>query len=487
MARNNSDFFGLEREDRVRKQKLILTGAAAAVILAVILIVAFTRGGGGKTAPKTEQQPPAEEVQVQPVTPAVTPEPTPVPVRETNLPSDPSYTEKVTILSTGDNLIHESLYQDAEAEDEEGYYDFRPMYRYVKPLIEAADMATVNMETPLATSIGKPSGYPHFNSPRGAGYALIDAGFDVINHANNHIMDMGTEGIIATINYWDGYDTPMVGAYRDQDDLYTMRILEKNGIKVAFLGIAEFTNYDIPDSSSVIVPFFSDNERVENLIKTAKKSADIVVVHAHWGEEDLDEETETMTAFSQMMVDWGADIIFGNHTHIVQDLKILTRESDGQLCPVIMSNGNFISGQKARANLLSGLEVVTAAKNPETGAVQIQNVEYLPVLTHYEGDRKNVVIIPLDQYTDEMAAKHGVVDFEGEPMTISYMEDLVKKHIPEEFLVTSETISIMGGGTASAATGSEAAASAATTSAATASEAASAESSAASEASPSAE
>ena len=165
---------------------------------------------------------------------------------------------------------------------------------------------------------------------------------------------------------------------------------------------------------------------MEELIKKAKQEADIVVVHAHWGEENEDVLTETMTALSQMMVDWGADIIFGNHTHIVQDLRLLKREGDGQLCPVIFSNGNFVSGQKERSHLLSGLEVVTAAKNPDTGAVQIENVEYLPVLTHYEGDRKNAVVVPLDQYTDEMAAQHGVAEFEGEPMSVSYLEGLLE-------------------------------------------------------------
>ena len=442
MARRQSDLFGLDREEKVRKQKLLIIGCIAAVL--VLGIVIGTTVGLSRKAPVQKNEPaaPVSTVSV-PEKDTAEQEPEPVkPAEKLVLPKDESYTQKATILCTGDNLIHEALYADAESEDEEGYYDFRPIYRLVKPLIEAADVATVNMETPLATSIGSPSGYPHFNSPRGAGYALLDAGFDVINHANNHIMDMGTEGIVATLNYWSDYSMPVVGAYRNDEDMYTMRIVDVNGIKIAFLGFAEFTNYDIPDSAEIRVPFFSDNTLVEELIKKAKQEADIVVVHAHWGEENEDVLTETMTALSQMMVDWGADIIFGNHTHIVQDLRLLKRESDGQLCPVIFSNGNFVSGQKERSHLLSGLEVVTAAKNPDTGAVQIENVEYLPVLTHYEGDRKNAVVVPLDQYTDEMAAQHGVAEFEGEPMSVSYLEGLLEGHIPEEYRVTSDTISL---------------------------------------------
>lgn len=441
MERKKRDLFGLEREEAVLKQKKIIGAVAAGcALLAILIIFLVSRGRAGAGKSGTESTASVESAVV-----TAAPEPTqPAQKAETqvNFPHSEGFTEKVTILSTGDNLIHEALYQDAESPDEQGYYDFRPIYAEVKPLIEAADLATVNMETPLATSIGDPSGYPHFNSPRGAGYALIDAGFDVINHANNHIMDMGAEGVYATLDYWAGYDMPVVGAYRSSDDMYDIRILESNGIRVAFLGIAEFLNYDIPSDSRLCVPFFSDGGLVEDLIKTAKAEADIVVVHAHWGEENEDVITDTMSVMSQRMVDWGADIIFGNHTHIVQDLKILTRESDGQLCPVILSGGNFVSGQKERSHLLSGLEVVTAAKNPDTGEVEIENVEYLPVVTHYEGDRKNVRIIPVDKYTDEQAAKHGVVDFEGEPMTKDYLYELIDAHIPSQFIVTTDTISI---------------------------------------------
>lgn len=441
MARKRSDFFGLEREEAVRKQKIKIAAGAGAVLLAVIGIVVALRSGSGRKSGQAEA-PAATETESVAVTATPALEEVSDRFPHVDLPQDPSYTQKLTIMCTGDNLIHEALYDDAESEEEERYYDFRPMYQIVKPYIEAADIATVNMETPLATSIGEPSGYPHFNSPKGAGYVLLDSGFDVINHANNHIMDMGTAGVTATLDYWAQYDMPVVGAYRSSDDMYTMRIIEKNGISVAFLGIAEFLNYDLPGDTSVKVPFFSDGELVEDLIRKAKSEADVVVVHAHWGEENEDVITETMSVMSQRMVDWGADIIFGNHTHIVQELRVLTRESDGQLCPVIMSNGNFISGQKERSHLLSGLEYVTVAKDPDTGRIEIQNVEYLPVITHYEGDRKNVRIWPLDLYTDEMAAQHGVRDFEGEAMTKEYLKDLIDAHIPSQFQVTTETLSV---------------------------------------------
>ncbi len=437
------DFFGLDREEAVHKQKMRLIAAVAAVAVIAVIVIIVVRVTGTSKKKAVESAPESTVPAEVTVTPEAAPAPTGKFAR-IDLPSDSSYTEKITIMCTGDNLIHEALFNDAESESESRYYDFRPMYEIVKPYIEAADLATVNMETPLATSIGNPSGYPHFNSPKGAGYVLLDSGFDVINHANNHIMDMGADGVIATLDYWSQYDMPVVGAYRNSDDMYTMRVIEVNGISVAFLGICEFTNYDVPSGSSVRIPMFDDSELVKELIEKAKSEADVVVVHAHWGEENEDVVTETMSKYAQLMVDWGADIIFGNHTHIVQDLEVLTRESDGQLCPVILSNGNFISGQKERAHLLSGLEYVTVAKDPGTGKIEIQNIQYLPVVTHYEGDRTNVKIYPLDLYTDELAAAHGVKDFEGEPMTVEYLEELLAEHIPPQFRVTTKTLQPSG-------------------------------------------
>ena len=151
--------------------------------------------------------------------------------------------EEVTILAVGDNLIHTSVYEDAETA--EGY-DFHPMYQYVKGQISRADIATVNQETPLAESVYAVSGYPAFNSPDAAGDALIDTGFDVINLANNHMLDKGTKGALATLAYWEEKGIPAVGFYASEEDADRIRIIEKNGIKVAFLGYTQISNSRMP-------------------------------------------------------------------------------------------------------------------------------------------------------------------------------------------------------------------------------------------------
>ena len=360
--------------------------------------------------------------------------------------SDPAYSEQVTILGTGDNIIHEALYKQAKTKD--GSYDFASFYRRVSPYIQAADLATVNQEGPLASELYPVSGYPTFNTPVQAADALIGAGFDILNFGNNHILDQGPEGIQATLEYMNSKGYTYCGAYQDRDDMYTMRVFEVNGIRVAFLGFLAMTNSDDPSSGSLPSELTADeldevydenlvsesyDERMEKLIRTAHDNADVVVVHCHWGVENSDKVTDAMKSLSQKLADFGADFIIGNHSHLVQQVTAVRRSSDGALVPVQYGGGNFVSGQKEKDHLLSILTTATFAKNPDTGDVKCTGICCLPVVTHYTGDRQNVQIYPLKDYTEKLAAENGVKTFDS-PMSLSGLWKMVRAHVPEAFL-----------------------------------------------------
>ena len=312
----------------------------------------------------------------------------------------------ITILGVGDNLAHEQVFLTASTGSG---YDFRPFYKNIKPFISSADLATVNQETPLATALGSASGYPHFNTPTEMGDALIDAGFDVANMGNNHMFDMGVDGAYVTREYWDEKNIPCTGFYYGYDDLFDFRIIEKNGIRVAFLSFVEMTNDELPSSYSAIVVYMND--------------------------PDLVRRNDYVYNEAQKLVDWGADIVFGNHSHVLQDLVTLTRESDGQKCPVIYSLGNFFSAQKVRDQLVSGMLNVQVTKDA-SGKVKPTAMGFLPIVTHYTGDRENLALYPLSMYSDELALMHGTatVSTEGLPMSMDYIESLLEKHIPAQYL-----------------------------------------------------
>ncbi len=429
--RNTSDRSSSNRKSSAgrRNRRRVDTGAVLSRVLAVMFVLLIivmvilairsvvTKGSGNNNSVGTES---GSELNVSSSS-----------VEEAGTAAETTGTSSVTILGTGDNLIHEALYEHAQTA---GGYDFTPYYQYVKPYIQAADIATVNQESPLATAIADPSGYPLFDTPTEDGDALIDAGFDIINQANNHALDMGEEGASATLDYWDSKGIAYVGLYRNEEDMRNIRIIEKNGIKTAFLGFTDITNEPLSTDSEIQMPMLTDEDLVRELIETARSEADFVVVHAHWGEEGEEECNTDQEQMAQKMVDWGADLIFGNHPHILQKLDVLTRAGDGARCPVLYSGGNFLSGQQSRNQLISGLLTVKVTKDNATGQVAAETMNFMPVVTHYVADREDTVIYPVSQYTEQLAKLHGVEDYDGEPMTLDYINQVIAANIPAQYL-----------------------------------------------------
>lgn len=341
-----------------------------------------------------------------------------------------TYGKGINILGVGDNLIHEELFKNAE---KNGSYDFTSYYEKVSPYIKKADIALVNQETPFATAIASPSGYPAFNTPTEDGDALIAAGFDIINIANNHILDKGCAGLVATLDYLDAKRVPYIGAFRNSSDLSKIRVISANGIKVAFLAFTETINHAKDTAIEAGITEFADSTLMEKMMTQAKNQADIVVVYAHWGTERQFDLTDSELAYAQKLVNLGADAIIGSHPHVLQTIRTFTSEDDGHECPVVFSCGNFLSGQKHREQVISGMVNLTFTKETD-GSFTPSSVRFLPTVTHYEGDRTNVSIYPVSEYTEALAEKHGVKNFDA-AMTTDYIHELVNKMIPNDDII----------------------------------------------------
>lgn len=360
-----------------------------------------------------------------------------VPGSASSVSAAPSEPEKqpvsITVLGAGDNLIHDSIYKQASRRAGGNGFDFDPVYVRVAGDIKKADVAVINQETPLAGRVLPLSGYPLFNSPTEAGDELVKIGFDVINQANNHILDKGEKGFAATVDYWKTKpEVKMVGAYSSDADRETIRIVEAKGIKTAHIGITEMTNgLYLPKNSAYRLIYANDTALIERLIKKAKSMADVVVISVHWGTEDTYELTDRQKTLAQNMVDWGADVIFGNHPHVVQQLTVLTRK-DGTKCPVMYAFGNFVSSQLYGRNMVSGLLTVTMTKHFDTGKTVFTGMKFKPIVTHYGQRSSNVTIYPLDEYTAALAAAHGVHKYTPD-FSLKFIRDIIDRSIPKEY------------------------------------------------------
>ncbi len=364
-------------------------------------------------------------------TEAVTAPPTEATVTTTTPAPEPEF-YKVHLVCAGDNLIHSSIYNQAKRRakangDDEGY-DFSYVYERVEHYIKDADLAILNQET-IVTDELEPSDYPRFCSPADLGKHMIDIGFDVFSMSNNHVLDRGEEGLLATLRFWDSQEGIIrYGAYRDEEDMNNIRTLEMNGITFAFLGYTEHTNgLSLPSDSPCKVTYLKETDVIEQQIKRAKEIADVVIVSPHFGKEISNEVTESQREMARQMVEWGADIIIGTQPHTAQELGYIER-SDGTRGFCFYCLGNFVSAQENPKALVGILGDLTVVKNSLTGEISFESIKAIPIITQYGGNYHQIHIVPYAEYTEDELRAHGSADFSQDTI------DAVLSHIPEEYL-----------------------------------------------------
>ncbi len=337
----------------------------------------------------------------------------------------------VHLVCAGDNLIHSSIYKQAkrraEANGEDGY-DFDYVYEKVEKYLDGADIAILNQET-IVTDELEPSDYPRFCSPADLGEKMIEMGFNAFSLSNNHILDRGEEGLLATLRFWDSHEGIIrYGAYRDEEDMNNIRTMEVNGVTFAFLGYMEHTNgLSLPSDSECKITYFDELDLIEQQVRRADEIADVVIVSAHYGKETINEQTQTQLDLTQKLVEWGADLIIGTQPHTAQGMEYI-QKTDGSNAFVFYCLGNFVSAQSYELTMVGILGDLDIVKNMDTGEVTIENVKAIPIITQYGYNYSNIHIEPYATYTEEMLEDHGCDGFDQD--TIDY----VLSFIPEEFL-----------------------------------------------------
>lgn len=338
---------------------------------------------------------------------------------------------KVSFVAVGDNLIHDTIYKQAAARTSNGY-DFSFAYEKIADKIAQPDVAILNQETIISTEHNV-SSYPMFNSPVEVGEEMIKIGFDVFNLATNHSVDCGEKGLISAINFWKSKNVITTGAYLNEDDFNDIPISEVNGVKIAYLGFTEQTNgLSLPSDTQVVLVLAKDEYRLQTSIMKAKEMADFVVVNAHWGNKYTHEPTEEQRTLAQKLASWGADVIIGTHPHVIQPVEYITN-SDGRKTLVAYSLGNFISAQNRGPRMLGGMLNFEIVKNNTTGAITFENVKFSGVVTHYGYGYSNIRIYALEDYTQELASKHGVLS-KTSSFSLQYLYDILNSVIDKQFL-----------------------------------------------------
>jgi poly-gamma-glutamate capsule biosynthesis protein CapA/YwtB (metallophosphatase superfamily)/lysophospholipase L1-like esterase len=290
----------------------------------------------------------------------------------------------IRLTFTGDLILLKDMVENGY-DPSLGQYSFDSMFKHVKEYYDEADYNIGVFEGPVA---GADKGYStscfndgiplYLNFPKEYAEAVKRTGFDIVTLANNHLLDQGVEGMYHTLDELDYIELAHVGAYRNDEEKSSVRIVEVRGKRIAILAYTfhcnyyktEFffepenkhlTNYIVaPDS-----PFINETlDAVRKDFEKAKSlSPDLIVVLPHMGKQFMHAPDEFQKYWCKVFVEFGADIVFSDHPHAVQPIEWV---KDGNRTVLIVHcPGNFINsfiGYDGDASM-----IVECYLDPKTG------------------------------------------------------------------------------------------------------------------------
>ena len=308
--------------------------------------------------------------------------------------------EEISIVAVGDLMFHIPQVKSAYLGNKE--YDFTPTFKHIKKYIESADIALANYET-VTLNTEPYTGFPRFNSPKETMSAIAETGFDIISTANNHSLDRGKKGIISTLDAIDEYSLKSIGTYRIPTE--EVLIEDIKGIKIGFLSYT----YSLNGLDSLLTKEelgyminIIDEEKIKaDIEKTKELGADLTVLFLHWGHEYHSEPSNYQIELGKKIIDWGGNIIFGSHPHIIQKSEIMENPKENY---IIYSMGNFLSNQNKElvGNSLTEDGVIVKLnieKNFTTGETSIKEIKYIPTWVYkYRAEGKlKLEIVPVEE------------------------------------------------------------------------------------------
>lgn len=330
--------------------------------------------------------------------------------------------QEITLIALGDNLLHMPVVNSGKKED--GSYEYSHLFTHLQPKIKHADIAVIGQETIFGGKELGYSGYPLFNSPTDMGLSLINEGFDVVLHASNHVLDKGVRGVENTLAFWKEHpEIAVLGINESAEKQNKVFIKDIKGAKIAMLNYTYGANGFLPPADKNYLVNFIDEEKIEADVTYAENNADFTVAFMHWGTEYSIAPDAFQKDLAQKMCALGVDLIIGSHPHVIEPVEWIESEN-GNRCLVYYSLGNFVSRQLEARNILGGMADVTLMVSGDV--VEISDASFRPIVTHYDRTYKEFAVYPLGNYSDGLAALHGIVPYVG-PVSVNLWKETVNQ------------------------------------------------------------
>ena len=332
-------------------------------------------------------------------------------------PLKPREISRVTFAVAGDVIPHQAVLQSAAAQDQaakssasaQGGTDphggWDALFASVADVFRHADFGFVNLETPVAPNSSRGSKPFQFDAPIALVQSLKASGVKIVSFANNHVFDQGQPGFAETLQHLREEGLLFVGAASTAQDAWKPVILEKNGIKIGWLGMTRWLNghHNVEQESQphvAFLPYPGTGDEATGLseaglldaIKAARAQCDLLLVSIHWGVEYAPEPLPRDVELAHKMVEAGAGAVIGHHPHVLQQIETYTTQ-DQRNTVIFFSLGNFLANQsrayvddlmpdktgEPRDSIVARFAVVRRDYGPGGIRVELTQVGILPV------------------------------------------------------------------------------------------------------------
>jgi len=398
--------------------------------------------------------------------------------------SYPQEISRITFAAAGDVIPHQSVVQSAAAQNQrasegqkepstepkdsapsqappaanDGGWDL--LFANVADVFRKADFGFVNLETPVAPIHSHGSKPFQFDAPMNLLPALKSSGVKIVSIANNHVFDQGYPGFAETQDHLREQGILFTGAGSTAEAAWKPVIVEKNGIKVGWLGMTRWLNggRNPEKESDPHVAFFPypgeslgapglEESAVLEAIKSAHTQCDLLVISIHWGVEYATAPNAKDVDIAHDMLEAGASAVIGHHPHVLQPIETyVTRDDRSTL--IVYSLGNFISNQartyvggltpdktgEQRDSLVIKFSAIKKDYGPAGIRVEVGDVGILPAWTENNslqvraGHAKALFIGPvfMDREIPRLQARYDELDRIGPQLSSEQKQEMIQ-------------------------------------------------------------
>lgn len=237
------------------------------------------------------------------------------------------------LLFLGDVMLGRAVAEVAEAEPES-------VFEQLRPVLAAADLVLVNLESPLTSRPHLTAGYALEADPAVA-LLLASAGIDIVDLANNHAMDAGPYTVSDTMAAVESVGLRTVGAGADAASA-AQPLIETIGDLT--IGIVAFDlSGGLPAGASTAGVNAWRPDPARQVVTELRSRVDLVVVGVHGGVEYLPQPDPVLRRVTRQLAEWGADVVWAHGAHVDYPVQVVRGDRSAVIAPGL---GNALFDQR---------------------------------------------------------------------------------------------------------------------------------------------